>query len=67
MISTKRSEGRGFLLSGTEALYEGYWKNNKKHFRGRAIFDTGYFYIGEFKDDLQDGEGVEGWIGKDSF
>lgn len=40
-----------------DGLYEGEWKNNKRHGYGKMIYFNGDIYEGEFKNDTQDGYG----------
>ena len=43
------------------ALYEGWWKNDCKHGRGRRITDDQHMYEGNFTDGYRNGDGVYKW------
>ena len=47
-----------FLFPDNGDLYEGEWKNNKKHGAGRYKFSNGDVYEGEFKAGFKHGKGV---------
>ena len=42
---------------GVRNIYEGDWKNNKKHGKGKLIYEEDEFYEGDFKYDKFDGKG----------
>ena len=42
---------------GTNGLFEGWIRKGLSNGRGRAIFDDGELYIGEFKDNKRNGFG----------
>ena len=39
------------------AKYEGEWKNNKRHGKGKMINSDGKIYEGDFKENKKDGFG----------
>jgi hypothetical protein len=39
-------------------VYEGDWKNDKRHGKGSLSYNNGDRYEGEWKDNLRDGEGT---------
>lgn len=51
-------EGRGIAVYLDGSIYEGIWKNGKKHGSGRLIFESGDVYQGHWEKDLQSGYGV---------
>ena len=69
--------GRGILIINKEKIYYGYWKNDKMNGLGKQIYseisseniNTNIFtenknysyYIGEWKDNYQEGRGKESW------
>ena len=53
--------GRG--VSYTNWIYEGQVINEKANGYGRTIFNYGDYYIGHFKDNYFEGEGI--WYKKD--
>ena len=54
MNEGKVREGYGiFLNKGGNCIYEGYWKNSKRAYKGREIW-LGYgAYDGEFEDNMK--------------
>ena len=69
--------GRGILIINKEKIYMGYWKNDKMNGLGKQIYheinidninsdifkeNKSYsYYIGEWKDNYQEGKGKESW------
>ena len=45
-------------LDYTDKIYSGEWKNGKREGRGTSILNDGYKYVGEFKDDVPNGQGI---------
>lgn len=52
-----RKDGKGILFKVDGSLYEGYWKADKAHGRGRSIHASGEMYNGEWKYDKKHGYG----------
>ena len=51
--------GYGKLTEKNGIIYEGQWWNNKKHGTGSLIWQNAVKkFVGEFKEDFIDGEGV---------
>lgn len=52
-------EGRGAMITPepNKQLYEGWFKQNMFHGRGRVIFQTGAYYIGEWSEGNKHGQG----------
>jgi hypothetical protein len=48
--------GSGVLTMGA-AKYEGFFKDNQRHSRGKMVFADGSIYEGEWKEDRQNGSG----------
>jgi hypothetical protein len=60
----KRNEvksGCGVFLLEHNNIYEGEWKDNKRHGRGTGIMADGRRYDGEWEDDMRSGFGVFRW------
>ena len=53
--------GLGTLYFASGVIYEGYWKDNKPHFRGRTIWKNGKVYVGGYSEGHKDGKGVYAW------
>ena len=53
--------GKGLLINehNGRPSYDGNWVKNKKEGHGNEWYENGKRYIGEFKNDLRDGIGVE--------
>ena len=53
------------------AIYEGYWKENKKNGRGRIILlnkeEKVEIYEGTFKDNVFEGEGTYIWADGEKY
>ena len=54
---TKQREGVGISVN-PYLIYKGYWKNNMTHGKGREIYASGGYYMGDFKDGEFDGKGL---------
>ena len=52
---TAQRDGKGILITSGGAIYEGYYKNDKKNGRGRNIYANGYIYEGDYNDDMLHG------------
>ena len=59
---TEIRHGRGLWIG--ECLYEGYWRNDKRHGKGLFIFDDGNYTLGDFRDGKPYGEQIESINGK---
>jgi hypothetical protein len=53
--------GTGHGVWSTGSLYEGEWRENRKHGRGSYTWPDGERYDGEFRDDQRSGEGTYTW------
>ena len=51
-------EGRGVLISGEGAVYEGFWKDGLQNGKGRIIYDDKSVYQGEFQNGVPEGFGI---------
>jgi hypothetical protein len=47
--------------------YEGGWKDEKKHGKGKMDFANGYKYSGDWIDDMATGEGIFTWPNGDQY
>jgi len=56
--SKNMANGYGILISSGEDIYEGYFLNDKRHFRGRHLNKDGSYYEGEWEADREDGRGL---------
>ena len=51
--------GKGtFYYRNGKPLYEGEWKNGKFEGFGKQYSETGEYYVGEFKNNLPNGNGT---------
>jgi hypothetical protein len=51
--------GHGIYVYNSGMMYEGEWKDGKRHGKGRLIYPDGTMYEGEWKDDRMDGFGIK--------
>lgn len=54
---TRELDGIATYIWKHGSLYQGQWKDHKKHGQGRLIYANGDCYQGEFKADKKDGQG----------
>ncbi|MGN1235699.1 MAG: hypothetical protein ACI4U2_06935 [Christensenellaceae bacterium] len=60
-----RPHGKGVLSDEEGEVYEGYFVHGKREGKGTEYDEYGYAcYVGEWKDDMRDGEGSEYVAGK---
>ena len=50
-------DGHGKYIYTDGTVYEGNWKNDKKHGKGKIIYSDGEVYEGEWKNGKMDGKG----------
>ena len=43
------------------SIYDGQWKDDKRHGDGKMIYYNGYIYEGEFENDVRHGQGKYTW------
>ncbi len=55
---TNFKDGVGIMFWPDGTKYEGQFRNDKQHGKGRKIFSNGEFYIGNFANDKANGFGV---------
>eukprot|EP00931_Biecheleriopsis_adriatica_P090900 TRINITY_DN64806_c0_g1_i1.p1 TRINITY_DN64806_c0_g1~~TRINITY_DN64806_c0_g1_i1.p1 ORF type:complete len:453 (+),score=118.92 TRINITY_DN64806_c0_g1_i1:37-1359(+) len=61
-IATGLREGTGvYYYANPHFVYEGGWRNGKKHGQGKLSFDGGGFYEGSFEDGEICGDGNQEW------
>ncbi|KAL4506871.1 hypothetical protein ABPG72_001292 [Tetrahymena utriculariae] len=63
----KVKQGRGIQFFKSGGLYEGYFKNNQRHGKGKLITFEGDVYIGEFQKNMKRGRGVLTYSNKDIY
>ena len=51
-------EGMGVMLYTDGSIYEGFWKADKYHGRGRTIWSSGSCYEGNWAKELKEGKGT---------
>ena len=54
---TEVFDGTGMIIFNNGAIFEGYFKDNKKNGPGRYIWSTGSYYIGDWRDGKREGYG----------
>lgn len=57
-IGTMIREGKGVQIWPDGSIYEGWWRENKAHGRGRIIHANGDIYEGDWMEDRAHGYGV---------
>jgi hypothetical protein len=55
---TQIREGIGVLVHANGDVYEGYWRDDKKHGYGRYIWTDGDYYEGQWENGELHGHGV---------
>ena len=55
---TEIKQGKGILVCPKGTVYEGYFHDNRFHFRGRMIWEHGSSHVGQYKYGDKDGYGV---------
>ena len=40
-------------------MYVGFWKSDRKEGEGIFVFNNGNYFIGNFKEDMPEGEGTQ--------
>jgi hypothetical protein len=69
-MDREQRQGRGLLIKTVAPclLYEGYFKDDLPHFKGKIYFDNGDFYVGEFEQGKMQGQGTYySGFGKSTF
>lgn len=51
-------DNKGIYTWKTGAVYEGYWKNNKRNGKGRMTNPDGKVYEGDFVENVKQGYGT---------
>ena len=59
----EKEHGQGVKIDENGTLYEGYFLNGEKHFRGRLFLPNGEIYDGEWLNDKLHGKGKYTWPG----
>ena len=62
-VGTDIRHGRGILVSNDTnyQMYEGWWRENKRAHIGRTIWKSGGVYVGQYENNLRNGEGNYSW------
>ena len=61
-------EGYGICVNRNgDVLYGGYWKGDKRHFKGREIWLNYGTYEGEFEENKKEGLGVYNYVNGDMY
>ena len=58
VVNEDVKQGRGTQIWPDGSMYEGYWKNNKAHCKGRLIHSDGDVYDGDWSEDKAHGIGT---------
>lgn len=51
-------DGVGIFFGRDHSKYEGQFKADKMHGKGRKIYANGEYYVGDFANDMANGYGV---------